>query len=325
MSCSVIAQASASKGSGRRMTRSHGRRRTDGPMSGSRRKRSWNARRSSSTPSAKRMRSIASVAVSRSPARAPNRTSSAAVCATRTTTGSPSTWIRRSSTPPRRRRTPSGAPPGRRNAQRGRTVTRTSGIGRLDAMPAGGRVGRSFPHVGDASWVAPHAARRPGFQRRRTAAPRGYGGGRRGSARVATRVGGAGRAGAGGARLPLVAAARGLTCRLVGRTGEPVPPSGRRAAGAQRASHRTIVYAAAAAGAALAACLAYAASTVAWSHRGRCLVGDPIPDCENETAQAVAYLAEELAVVALALAVVLGVVAYAFRRRRHARARHAGP
>jgi len=99
----------------------------------------------------------------------------------------------------------------------------------------------------------------------------------------------------------------------------------RRAAGAQRASHRTIVYAAA--GTALAACLAYAASAVAWSHRGRCLVGDPIPDCENESAQAVAYLAEEFAVVALALAVVLGVVAYAFRRRRHARARarRAGP
>ena len=137
MSCSVIAHASASNGSGRRMIRSHGRRRTDGPIRGSERKRSWNSRRSSSTPSAKRMRAIASFAVGSSSARAPKRTSVGPVCATRTTAGAPSTWTSRSRTPPRRRSTPSGAAPGRRNAQHGRTVWRTSGIGAPMLCPAG--------------------------------------------------------------------------------------------------------------------------------------------------------------------------------------------
>ena len=44
ISCSQIAQASASNGSGRRRGRSHGLRRITGPISGSRRKRRWNAR-----------------------------------------------------------------------------------------------------------------------------------------------------------------------------------------------------------------------------------------------------------------------------------------
>ena len=56
MSCSQTAQASASKGSGRRRTRRCGRARTERPMSGSSRKRVQNSRRSSSTPSAKRVR-----------------------------------------------------------------------------------------------------------------------------------------------------------------------------------------------------------------------------------------------------------------------------
>ena len=81
------------------------------------------------------MRPIASSAVARSSARAPKRTSSAPTCATRTTARSASTWTRRSRTRPLRRRTPSGAPPGRRNTQRGRTVWRTSGIGRRMLCP----------------------------------------------------------------------------------------------------------------------------------------------------------------------------------------------
>ena len=60
-----IAQASASNGSGRRLTRSHGRRRTEAPISGSRRKRRRNARRSSSTPSANRIRAMPWAAAAR--------------------------------------------------------------------------------------------------------------------------------------------------------------------------------------------------------------------------------------------------------------------
>ena len=59
ISCSEIAQTSASNGSGRRRGRSHGLARITGPTSGSRRKRRWNSDRSWSVPSAKRMRSIA--------------------------------------------------------------------------------------------------------------------------------------------------------------------------------------------------------------------------------------------------------------------------
>ena len=71
INCSQIAQASASKGSGRRPERSHGRPRTERPISGSRAKRRTNAVRSSSTPSAKRIRSMPYLAASALAARAP--------------------------------------------------------------------------------------------------------------------------------------------------------------------------------------------------------------------------------------------------------------
>src|SRR4051812_41168836 len=127
MSCSVTAQASASKASGRRRTRSHGRALTLGPISASNRKRSWNGRRSSSSPSAKRIRAIASSPTSRSGPHAPSTTRWAAGWAARTTTGDPSTCRSRSSTPPRQRMIPSGAlPAGSRTGQRGMTSRRTS-------------------------------------------------------------------------------------------------------------------------------------------------------------------------------------------------------
>ena len=58
ISCSQIANASASNGSGLRVTRSHGRRRSERPISSSPANSRRNGLRSSSTPSAKRIRSM---------------------------------------------------------------------------------------------------------------------------------------------------------------------------------------------------------------------------------------------------------------------------
>ena len=108
MSCSVIAHASASNGSGRRIGRSHGVARTTGPMSGSWRKRSWNGRQvvvDAEREAHPRERLLADVGAARP--RAPITTRETDGCAARTKTGSPSTCMSRMTTPPRRRVTPS--------------------------------------------------------------------------------------------------------------------------------------------------------------------------------------------------------------------------
>ena len=74
ISCSQIAHASASNGSGRRRGRSQGLRRRIGPSSGSRQNARWNSDRSWSVPSAKRIRCTAAVAHSSSSASARRRT-----------------------------------------------------------------------------------------------------------------------------------------------------------------------------------------------------------------------------------------------------------
>ena len=103
ISCSVIAHASASHGSGLRRTRRCGSSRSARPMKGSPRKRSCNSRGSSSTPVAKRMRRSPSRAAAAPAARAPKATRSGAIWTAPTTTGSPSTcssrWTRRPAAP----------------------------------------------------------------------------------------------------------------------------------------------------------------------------------------------------------------------------------
>ena len=136
ISCSQIAHASASNGSGRAPTRTVGFRRSARPISGSSRNARWNGARSWSMPSARRIRPIPCSAPVRVRAVAPNSTASAAVCATRTCTRSPSWWSRRCTTPERTRVRPSSVPwRGRRNGQRGRTSTRISS----ELNRAGGR------------------------------------------------------------------------------------------------------------------------------------------------------------------------------------------
>ena len=146
MSCSVIAHASASKGSGRRLIRSHGRRRTDGPISGSRGSGRGTARRSSSTPSAKRMRAIASRAVCSSLARAEQDVVAPGLrdahdAGAPLDVDEPLEHAAAAAEHAVRRAA------GRRKTQRGRTVWRTSGISAPMLCPAGRRRPRRMPLV----------------------------------------------------------------------------------------------------------------------------------------------------------------------------------
>ncbi len=99
ISCSQIAHASASNGSGRRPTRSHGRAAAPSARSAGR------ARTRAGTGAGRRPRRARSASArshtrppSRVRAHAPNRTTSGAVCATRTSTGCSSWCSSRSST-----------------------------------------------------------------------------------------------------------------------------------------------------------------------------------------------------------------------------------
>ena len=128
ISCSQIAHASASKGSGRRVTRSHGRVRSERPISGSRAKRAAEGAQISSTPERESHPRDARSAAARGVARArPNSTLSAAGCATRTSTGP---RRRAAAVQAPRRAGASGRPcrcaRGSRNGSAGRTSTRSS-------------------------------------------------------------------------------------------------------------------------------------------------------------------------------------------------------
>lgn len=62
----------------------------------------------------------------------------------------------------------------------------------------------------------------------------------------------------------------------------------------------------------------------AWSVRGTCRDSDPIPDCANDTAQAIAYLSLPVAIVLAIVAAAIGLVASAQHRRGGAVARPPG-